>query len=256
MAQMNTDLFAAGDPAAVQAWLFRVKRSDLWASFEADGYDTLVSVSEMTWDDDLAGMRGIKRGFRRGLLRAIAELKATIGRGSMAFGALRTELLAQPAMAAATTPVPCSSPAPSLAPLPAGTTLTIRARHPPNKNLGQGEEFEGGVRARVSPSPPFPSQLNQMSIGIQEASDTCEDQPQDLPDFNQKGGPGIPKNGGPFICVRPKGKNDWVCHVFVASKWCVSKCRQQGDDIRLVLEDILQKTNFKDMTAFYNLKKK
>jgi len=95
-----------------------------------------------------------------------------------------------------------------------------------------------------------------MSIGIQEASDTCEDQPQDLPDFNQKGGPGIPKNGGPFICVRPKGKNDWVCHVFVASKWCVSKCRQQGDDIRLVLEDILQKTNFKDMTAFYSLKKK
>ena len=95
-----------------------------------------------------------------------------------------------------------------------------------------------------------------MSIGIQEASDTCEDQPQNLPDFNQKGRPGIPKNGGTFICVRPKGKNDWVCHVFVASKWCVSKCRQQGDDIRLEREGILQKTNFKDMTASYNLKKK
>ena len=124
------------------------------------------------------------------------------------------------------------------------------------KNLRQGEEFKGGVRARVSPPPPFPSQLNQMSIGIQEASDTCEDPLQNLPDFNQKGGPGVPKNGGPFVCVRTKGKNDWVCHVFVASKWCVSKCRQQGDDICLVLEDILQKTNFKDMTAFYNLKKK
>ena len=46
-------------------------------------------------------MKEIKRGFCRVLIRAIADLKAIIGRGSTAIGVLRTKLLAQTAMTAA-----------------------------------------------------------------------------------------------------------------------------------------------------------
>ena len=63
------------EPAAVKEWLDTFGRGDLAAAFAAGGYDTLESCSMMDWDEDLAGLEGMKKGFKKVLLAQIEKLK-------------------------------------------------------------------------------------------------------------------------------------------------------------------------------------
>ena len=64
--------------AAVNEWLDTFGRGDLAAAFAAEGYDTLEGCSMMDWDEDLAGLEGMKKGYKKVLLAQIEALKAKL----------------------------------------------------------------------------------------------------------------------------------------------------------------------------------
>ena len=64
--------------AAVKEWLDTFGRGDLAAAFAAEGYDTLEGCSMMDWDEDLAGLEGMKKGFKKVLLAQIEALKVKL----------------------------------------------------------------------------------------------------------------------------------------------------------------------------------
>ena len=67
-----------GKKSAVEEWLDTFGRGNLAAAFAAEGYDTLESCSLMDWDDDLAGLEGMKKGYKNILLAQVEALKAKL----------------------------------------------------------------------------------------------------------------------------------------------------------------------------------
>ena len=67
-----------GKKSAVEEWLDTFGRGNLAAAFAAEGYDTLESCSLMDWDEDLAGLEGMKKGDKNILLAQVEALKAKL----------------------------------------------------------------------------------------------------------------------------------------------------------------------------------
>lgn len=76
--QIRSHPFRICAMAAVKEWLDTFGRGDLAAAFAAEGYDTLEGCSMMDWDEDLAGLEGMKKGFKKVLLAQIEALKVKL----------------------------------------------------------------------------------------------------------------------------------------------------------------------------------